>query len=147
MIMASPQAALLTVDQVAERLGVHVKTVRRYVRDGRLKGVRIGKQYRISADDLATLTGQPAANLPQLVRRERYTEVSSIVQIDAISPADATRVMNGVGGAIKGRDKATDTPLRVDTVYDETRDRLKVIVTGSLATTTTLLRLVAAYVE
>jgi excisionase family DNA binding protein len=139
-------AALLSVDQVAERLGVHVKTVRRYVRDGRLKGVRIGKQYRILAEDLAALTGQQA-RVPESVRRERYTEVSSIVQIDAISPADAMRVMNGVGGAIKGRDKGTDTPLRVDTVYDETRGRLKVIVTGSLATTTTLLRLVAAYVE
>ena len=56
-----------------------------------------------------------------------------MVQIDAISPEDAMRVVNGVGGAIKGRDRNTDTPLRVDTVYDEVRARLKVIITGSLA--------------
>lgn len=141
-------ATLLSVDQVAGQLGVHVKTVRRYVREGRLKAVRIGKQYRIAASDLAELTGQPvAATLRESVRRTRYCEASTVVQIDAISPADAMRVMNGVGGAIKGRDKNTDAPLRVDTIYDETRARLKVIVTGSLATTTTLLRLVAIYLE
>ena len=38
---------LYSVEQVAERLGLHVKTVRSYVREGRLKAVRIGKQYRI----------------------------------------------------------------------------------------------------
>ena len=38
---------LYSVEQVAEQLGLHVKTVRNYVRDGRLKAVRIGKQYRM----------------------------------------------------------------------------------------------------
>ncbi len=44
---------LLSVEQVAELLGLHVRTVRNYVRDGRLKAVRIGKQYRITRTDLA----------------------------------------------------------------------------------------------
>jgi len=137
---------LLSIFQVAERLGIHVKTARRYVRDGRLRGVRIGKQYRIAAEDLSLLMGQPpAAPASEAVRRERHVEASTVVQIDAISRDDAQRVMTGVGGAIKGRDKDTDTPLRVDTVYDETRGRLKVIVTGSLATTQTLLGLISIY--
>jgi excisionase family DNA binding protein len=145
--MPEPSApVLLTVDQAAALLGVHVKTARRYVRDGRLKALRIGKRYRIAAADLAALTGQTAASLlPASNRRERHAEASTVVQIDAISREDAQRVMNGVGGAIKGRDKSTDTPLRVDTVYDETRARLKLIVTGSLATTQTVLGLIAAY--
>ena len=52
---------LYSVEQVAERLGLHVRTVRNYVRDGRLKAVRIGKQYRIAREDLEALTGHPAA--------------------------------------------------------------------------------------
>ncbi len=52
---------LYSVEQVAERLGLHVRTVRNYVRDGRLKAVRIGKQYRIAREDLDALTGQKAA--------------------------------------------------------------------------------------
>jgi excisionase family DNA binding protein len=143
----SPNSSLLSVDQVAGQLGMHVRTVRRYVREGRLKAVRIGKQYRIAASDLATLTGQPAPVAQPSVSRQRHMEASTVVQIDAISPEDAMRVVNGVGGAIKGRDRNTDTPLRVDTVYDEVRARLKVIITGSLPTTTFLLQLVALHTQ
>jgi len=142
---SSTAAVLLSVDQVATQLGVHVRTVRRYVREGRLKAVRIGKQYRITAADLAELTGQATPVIAPPVSRQRHVEASTVVQIDAISPEDAMRIVNGVGGAIKGRDRDTDTPLRLDTVYDEVRARLKIIVTGSLATTTGLLQLVSLY--
>ena len=63
------------------------------------------------------------------------------VQVDAIDREGAIRVMNALGGAAKGRDKHSDIPLRVNTVYDETRARLKVMATGSLATATGLLQL------
>ena len=55
---------LLSVFDVAQRLNLHVKTVRGYVREGRLKAVRIGKQYRIAREDLEALTG--AAIAPEL---------------------------------------------------------------------------------
>jgi transposase len=114
---------LLSVDQVATQLGMHVRTVRRYVREGR---------------PLA-----PEAPVP----RQRQVEASTVVQIDAISPQDAQRVVNGVGGALKGRDRNTDTPLRVETVYDEIRARLKIIITGSLGSTSALLQLVTLYTQ
>ena len=66
------------------------------------------------------------------------------MQIDAIAADDAIRVTNSIGGAIKGRDTASDAPLRVDTVYDEARTRLKIIITGSVASTKTLLNLISA---
>jgi excisionase family DNA binding protein len=76
---------LYSVEQVAELLGLHVRTVRLYVREGRLEAVRIGKQYRIARKDLEKLTGRPAASFePEPVRRNRHVEVSSIVEIDAI---------------------------------------------------------------
>ena len=53
-----------SVEQVAERLGLHVRTVRNYVRDGRLKAVRIGKQYRIARTDLEELTGRALPTAP-----------------------------------------------------------------------------------
>ena len=55
---------LYSAEQVADRLGLHVRTVRNYVREGRLKAVRIGKQYRIAGEDLAALTGRPASAFP-----------------------------------------------------------------------------------
>ena len=42
---------MYSLDQVAERLGLHVRTVRAYVRTGRLKAIRIGKQYRVAREE------------------------------------------------------------------------------------------------
>ena len=136
---------LYSVEQVAGLLGLHVRTVRNYVRDERLKGVRIGKQYRIAREDLEAFTGRPIA-LPEPVRRHRHVEVSSIVQIDAISADAASRVTNTLMAAVKGRNQ-DDEPLRIDTIYDEERGRLKVILTGSIGTVTWLLKVITLYRE
>jgi excisionase family DNA binding protein len=136
---------LYSVDQVAARLGLHVRTVRNYVRDGRLKAVRIGKQYRITREDLEALTGHPAAASGS--PREPATchiEVSSIVLVEAIGFDTAGRVANALTAAAKGRPVA-DEPLRIDTIYDQERARLKVILIGSIATTASLLRFMTAY--
>jgi excisionase family DNA binding protein len=138
---------LYSVEQVAERLGLHVRTVRNYVRDGRLKAVRIGKQYRIAREDLEALTGRPVpAPARETAVRHRHVEVSSIVEVDAIDRATADRLTTLLMSATASR-RDGDRPLRLETVYDEERARLKVVVLGGVGTTAELLRLVRAFVE
>jgi len=45
---------LLTVADICDRLQVHEETVRRWLRDGRLKGINLGGKsgYRIRESDL-----------------------------------------------------------------------------------------------
>lgn len=124
---------LYSVEQVAERLGLHVRTVRNYVRDGRLPAVRIGKQYRIAHEDLEAFTGRPVpAPLRDTVRRQRHTEVSSIVQIDAVDTETADRLSTLVTAAAMGR-RGEGEPLRIETAYDEERARMKIIILGGPA--------------
>ncbi len=54
---------LLSTKQVADRLGVDTKTVLRYLRQGKLKGARIGRDYRIAEGAVTTLlsTAAPTA--------------------------------------------------------------------------------------
>jgi excisionase family DNA binding protein len=131
---------LYSVEQVAERLGLHVRTVRHYVREGRLKATRIGKQYRVGREALEALTGLPAASLdPEPIPRHRYVEASSIVEIDAISPELAMRITNGLLGAARG--------LRVESIYNEVRAHLKVIITGSVSNTVGMLQLLNVYLS
>ncbi len=131
---------LYSVEQVAELLNLHVKTVRSYVREGRLKAVRIGKQYRIAGEDLATMTGRPVASFrPEPVRRERHVEVSSIVEIDAISPESANRLTNALIGGASG--------VRVESIYDAPRGRMKVILVGSMEMNMTYLAMIGALLE
>ncbi|MEV4975789.1 helix-turn-helix domain-containing protein [Streptomyces scopuliridis] len=136
-----------SVDQVAELLDLHVRTVRGYVRDGRLKATRIGKQYRIAREDLEAFTGRPAAtSAPSSGPGRRHAEASVIVRIDAIGPEAAIRLTNTVMAAIAhGQDGGER--LRVETVYDEERAVLKVIILGGLDSTAELLKIVNALIE
>ncbi|MER5639809.1 helix-turn-helix domain-containing protein [Kitasatospora sp. NPDC002227] len=128
-----------SVDQVAALLGLHVRTVRAYVRDGRLRATQVGRQYRITREDLAAFTGLPA---PAGAGR-RHTEASSVVQVEAVSPAEAMRISNtAVALAQSRRGGEEDGPLRVESVYDEGRATLKLIIIGGLETTAELLNVV-----
>jgi excisionase family DNA binding protein len=134
---------LYSTEEVAEQLGLHVRTVRGYVRDGRLRAVRIGKQYRITREDLEAFVGSPVADPPE-VRRHRHIEVSSVVEIDAVSPETAHRVTTLLTAM---RPHAAEQPLRVQAAYDEERARMKIIIFGGLTDTTQLLGYLPAVLE
>jgi len=118
-----------SVEQVAERLGLHVRTVRNYVRDGRLAAVRVGKQYRIAHEDLEAFVGRemPA---PQAAGGRR-AEVSSIVEVDGVDAATRDR-LTALLMSLGGGDRRGETPLRIETVHDRERNRMKIIVLGGL---------------
>jgi hypothetical protein len=124
-----------------------VRTVRNYVRDGRLKAVRIGKQYRIARADLEAFTGRPAEpSIPDSVSRRRHVGVSSIVDINAISPAAVSRVGTLLTSATAHR-REGDEQLRLEMIYDEQRAHLKIVVLGSLTTSMYILGLISAVIE
>ena len=133
---------LYSVEQVAERLGLHARTVRAYIRDGRLKAVRIGKSYRIVRGDLEALMGSAAA---ALTARPRI-DVSSIVEIEAIDREAAIRMTNVLMATANSR-PAQDEPLRVETLYDEPRERLKIILVGGLSVVTDIQKLIGVWAQ
>jgi excisionase family DNA binding protein len=120
-----------------------VRTVRGYVHDGRLRAVRIGKQYRITREDLEEFVGAPVVDPPD-VGRHRHLDVSSIVEIDAVSPETAHRITTLLTAA---RTHAADQPLRVETIYDQERARMKIVILGGLADTRHLLEYLQAVLE
>ncbi|MBY6413744.1 helix-turn-helix domain-containing protein [Rhodococcus sp. BP-252] len=129
-----------TAEQVAELLGLHVRTVRNYIQDGRLPAVRIGKQYRITPAGLASLTGGDApADRPDV-------HVTSIVTVDTIDRQTASRLATSLQASAMGRGNA-GTRLRIDTAYDDTASTCKIVVIGDALDTAEVLRLVDAFVE
>ena len=135
---------VFSVEQVAAKLGLHVRTVRNYVRDGRLKAVRIGKQYRITAADLAAFTGLPVAD----PRSERpAAELSAVAELGGVDRATADRIATLVVASVNGPRDGGERPLRVETVHDKERSTMKIVVFGDLAAGADLLRLVASFTE
>ncbi|MEY8037961.1 helix-turn-helix domain-containing protein [Saccharopolyspora cebuensis] len=132
---------MYSVEQVADLLGLHVRTVRGYIRSGRLPAVRIGKQYRIARTDLDALTGRTA---PERPAGPAAVEVSSIVQVDGVDRAAADRLSTLVLAAAGGDARH---PLRVQTVHDEDRHRMKFVVLGGAAATADLLHLLDSVLD
>ncbi|WP_223839317.1 helix-turn-helix domain-containing protein [Saccharopolyspora pogona] len=133
---------MYSVEQVANRLGLHVRTVRGYIRSGRLKAVRIGKQYRIARADLEELTGKPRPSSAGAAP----VEVSSIVQIDGVDRAAADRLSTLV---LAGANSASNPahPLRIQTVHDEERNRMKFVILGGAGATAEVLQLIEAVLD
>ncbi|MFD1676952.1 helix-turn-helix domain-containing protein [Alicyclobacillus fodiniaquatilis] len=42
----------LTVDQLAQMIDMHPRTVRRYIREGKLKAIKVGGEWRIRREDV-----------------------------------------------------------------------------------------------
>ncbi|MFF7637602.1 helix-turn-helix domain-containing protein [Kitasatospora sp. NPDC008050] len=142
---------MYSVDQVAVLLGLHVRTVRAYIRDGRLKAVRIGKQYRIAAQDLAAFTGGSATAAAAGAPADAATavpaaatapeiEVSSIIRIEGVDALAMDRLATLLHASVAHRPDRV--PLRLETVRDEARRTMKVIVLGGAADSAEILRLV-----
>lgn len=138
---------LFTADEVAQRLGLHVRTVRNYIRDGSLHAVRIGKQYRIARADLETFTGSPATPLERGSADARHNaEASSVVEIDAIGPELASRMSTLLTSAIS-HNRGGDGRLHLETIYDPARAQLKVVVIGSLTSSSAIFDIINGLVE
>lgn len=127
-------------EEVAGILGLHVRTVRGYVRAGRLPAVRIGKQYRISEQDLRTFTGHTE---PEPTPR---MEATTVLQISDIGRALTDRVSTLAIASASG-DPADRRPLSVHTAYDETQRSLKVIVVGDPDDAAGILTLISALIH
>ncbi len=50
------EPVMYKTEEVAVLMGVKIDTVRRWLRTGKLRGVKIGKYYFISKDEIARLT-------------------------------------------------------------------------------------------
>lgn len=118
-------SSFLTAEQAAERLGLHPKTVRRFIREGRLKATRIGKAYRILESDLAAFAGGPPGSGSEPVAR-----VTSVVDIDNVDAETAQRLARFFPGALYSREPRPD-PVSLQVLYDPERQQLKVLLAGS----------------
>ncbi|WP_103504264.1 MULTISPECIES: helix-turn-helix domain-containing protein [unclassified Streptomyces] len=140
---------LYSVGEVAEQLGLHVRTVRSYVREGRLAAVRIGKQYRVRQSDLEEFTGGPATATGSGREPDGgqwSADVSSIVDVDGIDPGTADRVSTLLTAMARSRGPGEEK-VRVEIAYDRERERMKIIVLGGLADTAHMLDYVQGVLE
>ncbi len=131
----------LSPEDVAERLSLNVRTIRRYIREGRLKATRIGKQYRIAASDFQAFVArdQPAGTAAP---RSRRVIVSATADIHAIGPHESDRVIAALSGAFTANADRPGTHL--ECIYYREEELLRVVLNAELEFTRAVLRLISS---
>jgi len=149
-----------TVEQFAERLKLHPKTILRFIRDGRLRAVKVGKSYRILRTEMEAMTGISPEIFKGAIEAyrgvlERKSDlhgertgarVTSIVDLNHVA-ADAAQRMARMLSAARMGQEAHAQPMSLDVAYDPATRILKVIIVGSLADTAAMLKMVEVLSE
>ena len=65
------EKTLFSTPELAEWLGVFHTTVRRWIERGRIKGIRVGRNYKIPADEVVRILDGYGIALPEAVRKHK----------------------------------------------------------------------------
>ena len=136
-----------TVEQFAELVKLHPKTVLRFIKEGRVRAVKVGRSYRILRSELEATLGTVDLTSFGPSRPERpAARVTSIVDVPDIDPPAAQRLARLLPSLRMGRE-APANPMSLDIAYDQSRSQLKIVIVGSPADTAAILTMIKTLME
>jgi excisionase family DNA binding protein len=124
------------VDEIAEMIKIHPKTVQRYIREGRLKAAKVGKSWRVSGHDLSTFTeGGSISSTAPLILGESFDrgeiKVSAVIDIPVANTQESVRIANTLT-AISNSKPPEYGASTMQTQYLMSEKVIRVMIWGSL---------------
>ena len=120
-----------TAEQAAEMMKMHIKTVQRYIREGRLKANKVGKSWRITGHDLSVFLEGERDEADAFSVAESKVQVSAVADILAASQHDAIRIMNTLT-ALSNAKPREEGPSSLTVQYLEPEHKVRAMVYGSI---------------
>ena len=144
---------LYSVEKVAGLLGIHQKTVLRYIKEGKLKANKVGGRWRIHGNDLTSFVGFKEMTETDIPRQQKQKSditqepwVSSVVNVENIGREEFIRVSNTLV-AIKNSMTGQNSRCRIDMVYFEEELKIQILIWGTLDFTGQILKIVEELVK
>lgn len=133
-----------TVEQVAEMIDMHPKTIRKFIREGRLKANKVGKRWRITGHDLSVFTegGEEsqveekstdvAFSTDEAVQTPKQkVSVSTVVDIHVADMEDGSRISNMLIAVMNNKDpKYGNSTMNVQ--FLEKENKIRIMLWGTL---------------
>lgn len=134
-----------TVDEIASIIDLHPKTVRRFIREGKIKAVKIGRSWRISQEDFAEYAHmelKPGTEVEKDIHSaataEKYAEpgnknrvsVSAVIEIHEKEPEEASRISNSLMALLNSKDPGWGQ-TRYDFIYHPEVKKARFVLYGS----------------
>ena len=118
-----------TVEQVADMLSLHPKTIQRYIREGKLRANKIGKSWNITKHDLNVFTKK--ADSGEETNSKEKTVVSSVVDIFVHDLEDSSRIVNALTATLNCKPQEYGHTL-MHTQYLEYENKLRITLWGNV---------------
>jgi excisionase family DNA binding protein len=128
-----------TVEQFAERLKVHPKTVLRFIKEGRLRAVKVGRAYRILRSDLEAF----GIVAPRSAAGARTT---AIVDVPNVSPERAQQIARTLSATRMGAETPAE-PMSLNVAHDPVTRQVKVVLVGAPLDVAAMLRVIDVLLE
>ncbi len=152
-----------TIDQIAELLDMHHKTIRKFITEGKLGASKVGKQWRISENDLSIFMEKNNIRMGNekiseelnvdysTMGGEEYTipdriNVSTVVDIKETGKDEYIRISNTLIAIANSKDPEIGKST-IHIKYDEKDKRSRVILWGSIKFIENMLSTISMLVE
>ena len=136
------QERYFTVEQIAGLLQMHPKTVQRYIREGKLRAVKVGKGWRISGHDLSVFT----ESIPPTPGEQPVAVVSCVADVYAADKDAAVRISNTLTAALNSKPPEYGQSS-MQTQYIPGEQKLRITLYGGARFTAAMLDAVAQLTE
>ena len=132
-----------TVNEASELCRLHPRTIVRKIKEGEIKAHKIGRQYRMSHEDLETFMGVPLnIDGDSDATGAGAVLVSSVVDMDGVNRDESQRISNTLMAAMNSEHSSSS---RVDCLYYEELRRLKIVINSDLERTSRILKVLAVF--
>lgn len=119
-----------TVDQIAELLTLHPKTVQRYIREGKIIAQKVGKRWCVSENNLNKFTGNSVD--PSDASTQSNSKVSTVADITVQNFEEASKLEKTLIAILNSR-KGADGNSATNLQYLEYENIVRITLWGNLA--------------
>ncbi|MCX7615345.1 MAG: helix-turn-helix domain-containing protein [Clostridiales bacterium] len=146
-----------TVEQVSEMLNLHPKTTRKYIREGKLRANKVGKQFRITGHDLSLFVEGNQIPVPKgsdsitehqkksdIINHEQIS-VSTVVDYPGIDKDRFERISNMLIAVMNTKDAQFSKPTLSIQYIDH--HKMRILMWGTIFFTETMLSYLSAFAE
>lgn len=132
-----------TVEQIAELLTIHPKTIQRYIREGKLRAAKVGKSWRVTERDLRAFTENTELTESKNVEKEQNkVNISCVADIMIDEADEAIQIINLLTAALNGKPESYENATMY-TQYLEQENKVRVTLWGHLLFMQEILELIS----
>jgi len=136
-----------TVEQISNMLGMHPKTLQRYIREGKLRAAKIGKSWRVTAHDLSLFTeSESKGTAKSAAMAQTQIKVSAVADIPVAGANEAGQIAAALTAAQNSKPPEFGT-ASLHTQYIGETGMLRVTLWGGIRFTEVMMGALAALTQ